>query len=75
MTQDLLILFITRANSGLERHLVEHLNKVKGYKHALALAEQWEKSKVGLQTPISHIQGIAPFLPLTSETESGTNDV
>ena len=57
MTQDLLILFITKANASLERYLVEHLNQVKGFKQALALAEQWEKSKVGLQTPMS-IPGI-----------------
>ena len=43
-TQDLLILFITRANAGLERHLIENLNQIKGVRHALSLAEQWEKS-------------------------------
>ena len=52
MTQNLLILFITRANTGLEKHLVENLSQIKGLTHALSLEEQWEKSKICLQTPI-----------------------
>ena len=58
MTQDLLILFITRSNAGLETHLVENLSQMKGFTHALSLAEQWKNSKVGLQVPISHIHAI-----------------
>ena len=53
MAQDLQLLFITMASSGLEKHLLENLHQIKSFTSAMEFAKQWEKTKAGIQAPIA----------------------
>ena len=70
MSQHLLILFITRDNSNLEKHLLEHLYHVKSFNKAISFAEQWQKTKIGLQVPLDPINALGKMPPSDREDTS-----
>lgn len=57
--QDLLILFATKASSQMSKFLLERIMDYESFEKALKIAEQWEKSKVGVATVILNVHEIS----------------